>query len=77
MTGFPIIPREASTAAPWVDHLVLFELGVSAFFVVLIFALIAYFTRLRSAVARREFPSIRERRFRRSRKFSTSSISFW
>jgi cytochrome c oxidase subunit 2 len=42
-TTFRLFPQQASQGAVAVDHLVLFELGVSVFFIVLIFGLIAYF----------------------------------
>src|SRR5271170_2748324 len=40
---FPLFPQQASTTAEPVDMLFFFLIGVSAFFAVLIFALIAYF----------------------------------
>jgi cytochrome c oxidase subunit II len=43
MNGVPFVPPEASTFAPQVDVLFLFELGVAAFFSFLIFACIIYF----------------------------------
>jgi cytochrome c oxidase subunit 2 len=42
-TEFQLFPTEASQGAAQVDHLVLFMVAVSAFFTLLIFALIAYF----------------------------------
>jgi cytochrome c oxidase subunit II len=40
---FPLFPQQASTTAGQVDLLFFFLIGVSAFFVILIFVLIAYF----------------------------------
>jgi len=42
-TSFRLFPKEASQLAARVDHLVLFLLGVSAFFAILIFATILFF----------------------------------
>jgi cytochrome c oxidase subunit 2 len=43
VTGVPFAPPEASTFAPQVDALFLFELGIAAFFTFLIFTCIVYF----------------------------------
>lgn len=42
-SGIPIFPQEASTVAPSVDHLFFYLFGVTAFFAILVFALIFYF----------------------------------
>ncbi len=42
-TSFKILPPQASQQAAAVDHLTLFLLGISLFFVIVIFALILYF----------------------------------
>lgn len=44
MWDFPLFPKQASTVAEQVDGLYLFLVGVTAFFTLLIFALIFYFT---------------------------------
>ena len=44
MWNFPLLPEQASTVAPHVDLLYFFQVGVSLFFSVLIFATILYFT---------------------------------
>jgi cytochrome c oxidase subunit II len=42
-TTFQLFPRQASQGAAQVDHLMLFMIGVSAFFTLIIFGLIIYF----------------------------------
>jgi cytochrome c oxidase subunit 2 len=44
MINFPLLPPQASTVAPHVDALMLFALGVTIFFSVLIAALIVFFS---------------------------------
>lgn len=41
--NFPLLPDQASTTAPKVDAIMLFELGVSVFFTLLVLFLIVYF----------------------------------
>jgi cytochrome c oxidase subunit II len=44
MSGFSLLPVQASTLAPEVDHLYFFLLSVTAFFAILVFVLVVYFS---------------------------------